>query len=163
MPLFETVYGGKGKLKDGREVAVPPRTVLQRMGPCLPVIISATQEHQDTLVQRGIEVPNPISGTGLIDTGASVTAVDEDVCRKMALTVTSAMQVSHPGGNETRACYAIQIHFPGTPIPPLIAPMAISVNLGGGQPPYILLISRDLLAHLRMVYNGPMGRIELAF
>ena len=73
--------------------------------------------------------------------------------------------MSHAGGLEDRYTYPVQISFPGTPLPSIHLPTAASANLirpNQGQA-HIALLGRDLLSKLRFVYNGPMGRIELAF
>jgi hypothetical protein len=88
--------------------------------------------------------------------------VDESVCQKLGLAPTGEMLMGHAGGAEKRLCYPIQIVFPQMPMPPLICPTAASVNLSGGKQSYILLLGRDLLMRMRLVYNGPMGRIEIS-
>jgi predicted aspartyl protease len=99
----------------------------------------------------------------IIDTGATATAVDEEVCRKLGLQATGTVKTAHAGGSEVRACYPIEISFPGTPFSPFTIPRAMSVNLQFGKTPYILLFGRDLLAKMKFVYNGLAGRFEIAF
>ncbi|MEK6643084.1 MAG: hypothetical protein AABZ08_04190 [Planctomycetota bacterium] len=112
------------------------------------------------MAERGAEVPSPISGLALIDTGASITAVDENVCRHLNLAPTDSILMSHAGGQETRECFPVQIMFPGTPLPPVANPRVVSCKLDA---PQILLLGRDLLSLMKFVYNGPQGRIEIAF
>jgi predicted aspartyl protease len=126
----------------------------------LQVVISVTPQHADALAAKGEQPPKPLLGHALIDTGASITAVDEDVCRKLGLFSTGVVKMKHAGGADSRMCYPVQISFPGTPLPQFSNPRAVSCALGG---PHILLFGRDLLASLRFVYNGPAGRIEVAF
>ena len=89
--------------------------------------------------------------------------MDETVCQKLGIQPTGQMKTAHAGGSEMRACYPIQIIFPEIPFPPFVNPRAMSVNLQFGKTPYLLLFGRDLLARLKFVYNGPVGRIEIAF
>jgi len=163
MPLFEIQYGGKTQGADGKPQVVPPAVVLQHMGPFLQVAVAVHPQHAEKLITQGQQPPEAVTGMALIDTGASITAVDEAVCQKLGLTPTGVIPMSHAGGSEQRNCYSIQILFPGSPLPSVTIPLAASCNLGAGTQPYIVLFGRNLLARLKMVYNGPAGRIELAF
>lgn len=160
MPLFEHQFSAIGQGHDGKRVRLSPQSTLARFGPVLQVAISITPEHAERLSELGEQPPAPISGLALIDTGASITAVDEEVCLKLGLPATGTVIMSHAAGNEERACYPIQVMFPGSPLPPLASPKVVSCKL---HSPQILLLGRDLLAMLRLVYHGPAGRIELAF
>lgn len=112
---------------------------------------------------KGLSTPLPIIGLAIIDTGATATAVDEEVCRRLGLQPTGMMKTAHAGGPEIRACYPIQVAFPNTPLPSVTIPRAMSVNLQFGEGPYILLFGRDLLRNMKFVYNGFAGRFEIAF
>ena len=163
MPVFETTYGVTGKGPDGQEIQISPNQILRELGPTLQVTISPTQQHLASLAENSQDIPNPKIGIALIDTGASVTAVDEEVCRQLGIPPTGQAHTSHAGGNELRACYPIQLTFPGSPLPQILVPRAMSVNLHVGAAPHILLMGRDILSNVRMVYNGPRGRLEIAF
>ena len=164
MPLFERSYEGVLRSPDGKtKERIPPHIILQRTGPLLEVKISVTPEHQKKLAEQGTSPPEAIQGFALIDTGASITAVDEGVCEQLGLTPTGRVKLHHATGTEDRSCYPIQIFFPGTALPPMGNPQAVSCKLEGGQPRLLLLFGRDLLSRMRMVYHGPAGRIELAF
>jgi predicted aspartyl protease len=163
MPLFEIQYGGKAQEADSKSQVVPPAVVLQHVGPLLHVAVAVHPQHAERLITQGQQPPEAVTGLALIDTGASITAVDEAVCRKLGLTPTSVVPMSHAGGSEQRNCYSIQILFPGAPLPPITIPLAASCNLSAGLQPYIVLLGRNLLARMKMVYNGPRGRIEIAF
>lgn len=164
MPLFERNYEGVLQSPDGKtKERISPHIILQRTGPLLEVLISVTPEHKQKLAEQGAKPPEAIQGFALIDTGASITAVDEGVCEQLGLTPTGRIKLSHATGTEDRSCYPVQIFFPGTPLPPMGNPQTVSCKLGDGQPRIHLLFGRDLLSRLRMVYHGPAGRIELAF
>ena len=163
MPTFEVNYGGEGtERKTGKRVRVPPPEALRQLGPAFSVTVSITELERNKRAEFGGETPQPVSGLALIDTGSTVTAVDDKVCAKLKLSPTGVIQLQHAGGGTREApCYPLQVLFPGTPLPPLTASRIASVDLGNA--PYLLLIGRDLLRRLRMVYNGPMGRIEITF
>ena len=164
MPLFEHTYADK--TKDSQESAgldLPAHQVLQLLGPVLQVVISPTPQYLNAREQRGGEPIQPKAGLALIDTGASVTAVDEGVCRDLGLQPTDRIGISHAGGVSEHLCYPVQILFPGTPLPPIIDARVVSVRLHEGKQPILLLLGRDVLSTLRLVYNGLEGRIEVAF
>jgi hypothetical protein len=72
MPIFDHTY------IDPRSV-VPASQHLQAAGPLLPVEIHVPTIVSTALVNLGLPVPNPVVGLGLIDTGASITAVKEAI------------------------------------------------------------------------------------
>ncbi len=163
MPVFEHKIRLQAKDKDGKSTLLPPSKGIQFLGPVLNVLVSPTRQHLESLERRGLTAPQPISGLALIDTGASSTAVDENVCRTLGLLPTGRISTAHAGGPEVRMCYPIQISFPRDPLPSLINPRAMSVNLQYGKTPYILLFGRDLLSKMKFVYHGLAGRFEIAF
>jgi predicted aspartyl protease len=163
MPVVEMNFGGEAK-REGKVSRLSGRDALSFLGPTLTVAISIPPEYQAKLQSTGLPIPSPVVGNALIDTGASKTAVDENVCLKLGLKPTSVIKMAHAGGAENRYCYPILIQLlVGISIAPILIPIAASVNLNVGKQPHILLIGRDFLSNIRMVYNGPMGRIELIF
>ena len=163
MPLFELQYALEGQTQDKKQrVRVPPPLALRTLGPTLSVIVSVTKEHGANLIKAGLPIPDSVPGAALIDTGAAITCVDQGVCQALGLRPTGVVMLGHAGGKEERPCYPIQVHFPGS-LPPLYCPSACSIKLAEGKQPHIMLIGRDLLIRLKMVYNGPQGRIELAY
>ena len=163
MPLFEHNYTGVVRSPDGKTTRrLSSEWLLRVTGPVLKVSITVTPEHAEKLSHAEGKPPKAVEGFALIDTGASVTAVDEGVCEQLGVTPTGIVKLSHAVGTEERPCYPIQVFFPGTALPPLSNPQAVSCKLGGEQQT-ILLFGRDLLSQMRMVYHGPAGRIELAF
>jgi hypothetical protein len=163
MPLFEHQFQTVNTEVDGKPVSVPPAFGLRGYGPALPVTISATPEYVEALTAAGTLPPAPIQGFALIDTGASITMVDESVCQTLGLQPTGFEKMAHVGGLDERACYPVQITFPNTPFSePILAPRVVSADLKYGDPHYLLLFGRDLLSWMKFVYNGPAGRFEIA-
>jgi len=97
MPLFEHNYEVVWQSPDGKtKKRIPPQLVLRQAGPLLQVAISVTPEHAKKLSQEGVKPPEPIQGSALIDTGASITAVDEGVCQRLGLTPTGRADLAIP-------------------------------------------------------------------
>lgn len=102
MPVFHSQIGGQGKTPDGKVFQVPAHIALQQRGPVLPVAVGLEQNMAQALLQQGKVVPQPKTGIALIDTGASVTCIDEQAAKDLGLPVvdvgnmTSASHEKHP-------------------------------------------------------------------
>lgn len=88
---------------------------LQRNGPALPVEISVPARLATFFSQQGKNVPQPVSGLALVDTGASITAVDVTTLTGLGLNPVGTVQVLTPQGQAMQGLYACRISFPGTP------------------------------------------------
>lgn len=139
----------------------PDPQQLHVSGPALQIQIEVPDELAALFSKQGNVIPQPQTGTALIDTGASFTAVDERVLRQLALVPVGSQPVSTPSGQSVRALYPCKITFPGTPIPSLPFNAIIGCDLTGFG--HVALIGRDLLRHFLLVYNGPEGHWTLAF
>ena len=84
MPILPLQLSGEGRTPDGRTVGIPHAVALQQRGPIVQVSLTVEETIARTLLEQGRELPNPITGLGLIDTGASVTCVDEEAARRLA-------------------------------------------------------------------------------
>jgi predicted aspartyl protease len=97
---------------------------------------------------------------GLIDTGASVTCIDDEAAKALQLPVvdvvnmTSATHASTPSN-----VYPIQIQLLGVKIV-FQAPRAIGAELKSQD--LLLLIGRDVLQRCTLHYNGLVGQFTLA-
>jgi len=158
MPLFEIQYPGQADKQAGL-----PTSILQRIGPLLNVTVGVTPEHEQKLRSLGIPVPEPVPGVALIDTGASITVIDESIAQQLKLRPTAIARLNHPGGVTNRPCYPVQMLFPATALPPREFATAVSAKVKTPKYPHIVLLGRDFLRQIRLVYNGPKGRIEMAF
>lgn len=134
---------------------------LRVSGPALQVEIGIPSALAAALQQTQIQIPAPHVGLALIDTGASITAVDQAVLQDLGLTPISVSQVATPGGQVQQPVYACEMTFPGTPIPllPFNAVIGSQIRVLG----YSALIGRDVLRAFQLVYNGAEGFWTLAF
>lgn len=106
-------------------------------------------------------MPTPYEGHALIDTGASITAVDQGVLEQLGLFPTGVVTVATPAGPALQPVYTCEISFPGTPIPRLPFNRVIGSQISDLG--YTALIGRDVLRYFQLVYNGPDGFGTLAF
>jgi predicted aspartyl protease len=160
VPILHTQLQIQGRTPDGKAIAFPPQFALSARGPVLQVSVTVEQTVAKNLVQRGIPIPSPITGWGLIDTGASITCIDEEAAQKLQLpavdvvTMASASQAS-----SQRSVYPIQIEVIGFPIR-LQALRAVGAALKAQD--LLLLIGRDVLQMCTLFYNGISGEITLS-
>jgi hypothetical protein len=143
----------------GLQNAQPP-DLLERGGLLLTAELHVTDSLAQVLLAQNAPVPTAISGLALVDTGASICAVDESAAIRLGLQPVGQSRVSGVGGTQMRNVYVGKIMFPGTPIPPQ------QWTLSGAElkdQNLLLLIGRDILRHCVLIYNGPQGCYTLAF
>jgi hypothetical protein len=66
------------------------------------------------LLGSGIIPPQPVSGLALIDSGASMTTVEESALRALGVQAVGITQVRTPSGQATQLLYPADIVFSGT-------------------------------------------------
>ena len=129
-------------------------------GPVVQVTVGVGQQIATQVLQSGGALPSPVSGLALIDTGASTTCIDEAAAQKLQLPVIDVVKIASASHASTEQnVYPIQIEVVGLPIT-VNAPRAVGAPL---EPQGILvLIGRDVLQHMLLVYNGPAGSLSLS-
>lgn len=136
--------------------------LLQQVGPRIPVEVSIPDVLAAALTHSGSELPTPVEGWALIDTGASVTCVDESALQDLNLNPIGQTQVSSPtAASDRRLLYPAKLMFPGTPIPPLDFQAVTGVTLQNQG--YLVLLGRDILRYMVLIFDGPGGHMTLAF
>jgi predicted aspartyl protease len=159
VPILHSQYAAKGKKPDGSEIDLPPAVALSVQGPVVQVTISLSPAMATPIIQQGGQVPTPVSGLALIDTGASGTCVDVDVANQMGLPVVGMGKMTSASHEQVDApIYAIQIQVAGLPLA-LQSPRALGANLKVQG--LTALIGRDALAAGVFVYSGLAGSITL--
>lgn len=134
---------------------------LQRGGPLIPIQVempsAVTLEHAKS--QK--EIPFPITGFALLDTGASRTCVDESVLLGLDLSPSGAANIATPSGRSRRLRYFAKLSFPDCPLPDRYPIEVTGVDLRSRS--YIALIGRDLMRDMLVIYDGPGARVTFAF
>lgn len=159
MPILHSQYAAKGKKPDGSEVDVPASVALSAQGPVVQVTVSLSPAMAAPIIQQGQQVPAPVSGFALIDTGASGTCIDTGTATQMGLPVIGMGKMTSATHQEVDApVYAVQIQFVGLPIA-LQALNALGAELKAQG--LLALIGRDALSAGVFVYSGLTGAITL--
>lgn len=139
---------------------------LRLVGPSLPVQVEVPTVLANELDRTGKPLPSPVSGHGLIDTGASITVVDLTVIQKLRLEPIGNTDVGF-GAKKQAETYAVRVVFPGTALVPFDFEEVVGWDLASatwakGQIETIVVLGRDILKKFVVVYNGPQGRVTLA-
>lgn len=138
-----------------------PNIVLSTFGPLLAGEVSVPSKIAEVIQKTKKEIPNPITGPALIDTGAASTCVDEEILKNLGLPIVGEQPIATPSGPSKAYLYPVKLEFPGSPIPPLEFNRVIGANLKDQK--IAILIGRDILQHCILIYNGPGGHFSLSF
>lgn len=144
-----------------------PHLTLQHgpLGPVLDILIGVSVPRETALKTAGQQVPQHQVVRGLIDTGASITAVDPAILTALALAPTGQTTITTPStGTQPHTCnqYDVRIVLPHPALSFTIAALGVIqstlLNQGIGA-----LIGRDVLANCLLTYDGRASIFILAF
>jgi predicted aspartyl protease len=160
MAILTTAPKGTTILPDGRMASVPVSAVLAKRGPLIQLSIGLFLEIAKHNASAGKTNVPPVTGMGLIDTGAGSTCIDEDVARRLNLPVVNVVKLTSATHSDVlRNVYPVTFDIPG--IQQVDCPLAIGVPLQSQG--IIALIGRDILSKAALFYNGPTGQITISF
>jgi predicted aspartyl protease len=158
--ILHIQFGAQGKTADGGVVQLPPGLVLEQRGPVVQVVVMAAEPLVTQLLQQGITPPEPVPGLALIDTGASITCVDDDAAASLKLPVVDVVTIasaSHASTNQN--VYPVAFQIQGLPVTVnSLRTVGAPLRAQG----LLALLGRDLLQHFTLFYNGLTGQITLA-
>lgn len=136
-----------------------PRALLAQAGARIALTVAVPPSQAAQISASGGAIPAPVSGIALIDTGASVTCIDNDLALSLGLRAVGSVSVNTPSGvGIAQTQYLGEVTLPGsagnlwTLTGAVLAPQGI-----------IALIGTDVLANCVLVYNGSAGAFTLAF
>lgn len=162
MPVYNFQFTDNNKQPDANGLSVA--------GAYLPIEVHVLDAIAQQLTANNQQVPQPVSGFALIDTGATNTAVHEPIIQQLKLNPHNVANMGTAGGPVQRNIYAVKIDIPGVGLSGVLNNVA-GVDLSGQmlpmQPPQapqqmIALLGRDFLQSTVMVWNGTVGTWSLA-
>ncbi len=134
---------------------------LARVGPRLPVQVAVPESLASALREQGEEIPGSTEGFALFDTGASATCADESILQELGLNPVRTVRVATPSSSANANVYVCALRFPGSPLPDMEERFVIGAQLQNQN--YAVLIGRDILQDMILIYDGPGARITYAF
>jgi hypothetical protein len=164
MPVIHCQLNAVANGPDGRQISLPAAQALVLRGPVVQVMISVPADIAEKLAKESKPIPSPVSGFGLIDTGASGSCVDEEVAKKLQLPIVNVVKMASASHAATdRDVYPLTFDIFGFGPAGKItvnSPRIIGAELAAQS--LVLLIGRDILANTCLVYNGLVGQFTLA-
>lgn len=107
-----------------------------------------------------INIPTAITAKALVDTGCTITSIDDSIVQQLGLVVRGYATTHTAAGPINCGQYFVSFSFPGTQLQGRTLHRVQSVNLAGQ--PFKVLIGRDLMASWNINYNGPAGFVSIA-
>src|SRR5260370_35741942 len=107
---------------------------LLRDGPIVPVEISIPPVLEEHFARYRIDIPAPESGYALIDTGASASAIDEQVFLDRGISPVNAVPTTTPHGDRLSFVYPAKVTFPalGTTVMRFVLDSNLKWTTSGG-------------------------------
>jgi hypothetical protein len=134
-------------------------------GPTINVKVMQSNQRVRALKQAGLPFSSPCVVVGLIDTGASLSALDASIIASLGLAPRNVVSIHTPS---TGAAYEKRLTFdalvvlgetPGKPLSKTLNVISCELASQG----FMALIGRDLLRYCRLVYDGPNNSFTLEY
>jgi hypothetical protein len=139
---------------------------LEDAGPIIPVTIGIPTALEEFCVEKNIPIPAATSGYALIDTGASASAVHEQVLLGMGVQPIDSIPTQTPHGAGRSFVYPAKIAFPALNIENYRMDRLIGSQLQWATKDgkeVIMLLGRDILKYMLVVYNGISNDVHISF
>ena len=152
MPIYNRRFVDK-------ETKQPAAPHLINVGPRLPIQIGIPGALARFLTEQNQKIPPPVAGYCLIDTGASVSSVDENVIDNLGVQPIGKIDISTPDKKGARYVYPALFIFPA-PLPTIEFSRVASLKLSHLK--IIALLGRDFLGMTTLFYNGQGATFTLS-
>ncbi len=143
----------------------PAPAALRLAGPVVPVQIEVPSLLAKHLASVQKPVPPPVTGLALVDTGATSTAVNESTASGLGVSPVGTATVGTAGGSHLQPVFPLKITLPQSQMS-IEYEQVMGADLSGCQvmgQQLLLLIGRDVLERMILIYDGPGGQFTLAF
>lgn len=131
---------------------------LRTRGPILPIHVGLPSTMVGGIRAQGETPPPPEEISALVDTGASITAINNGVAQRLGLIQTGSVTVGGVTGTSQQPVYTAFVGFPDMGME--FDPVQI-VGTPSEFPGFDVLIGRNILCQMIMTYNGSKGIFSL--
>lgn len=132
--------------------------LLKRHGALVDVEIGAPVERRAAEEAEGVVPGTPHLVKGLVDTGASISTVSDEVAAAAGLQMIGSVPLGGVGGTSERPIYAASFRLPEYDIFfPAIEIAGVTLPV----PDFQVLVGRDILERVLLAYHGPTGIFAL--
>jgi|SRR6185312_6474522 len=138
--------------------------LLEETGPLVSVEITVPLKLKRFLEEQGLAPYSTRSGFALIDTGAGGSAIDDSVFAEMEIPSVDSAFTRTPHGLAPSLVYNASASFPSLGLfeIPLHRVLGCDIrNLTDAGQDIIMLLGRDILRDLVMVYDGPRSNVTI--
>jgi len=129
-------------------------------GVVMDIVIGVDAITTQSLLSSNILVPTPLSVKALIDTGCTITSIDNALVHTLGLRIRGYNQTHTANGMMNVSQHQVSLHFAGTNLSGRPVQTVQAVDLSGQ--PYGMLIGRDLMMSWSLTYNGTTGFVCIA-
>lgn len=136
-----------------------PMLLLRRDGALVDVEVSAPASRRAAEEAEGAMGGTPHLVRGMVDTGASISTISDEVAAAAGLQMTGSVPLGGVGGTSERPIYAASFNLPEYGV------FFDAIEVAGVTlpvPDFQVLIGRDILQRLRLDYHGPAGVFSLS-
>lgn len=147
---------------------VSPEIPLAAAGPVIRISIHVPPALESTMREAGSPIPPPISGLALVDTGATLCAVNQSSIEALGIQPIDTVSSGSAAGPGICNVYPgrLVLHISGGDMTwdqsRLTGVNLDGLSLSGLDQPLIVLLGRDFLSNFIFHYDGPAGTWTLA-
>lgn len=132
---------------------------LQEMGPVVEVKLAVAAVVEEILKKENKPLPNPLSVSAMIDTGATGTVIRSDLVEKLNLNPIGTTLIHTPSSTNVECFeYLLRVLFPNNVV---VETVVIAAPLQNQS--IQCLIGRDILHHGVLIYTGYVNTFTLSF
>ena len=142
------------------------RNIMQVAGAIIPIEITIPNALAEFRTQNKESLPTPISGLALIDTGATISAVEKEIIESLGVKSVGTTSTSTANGVANHFLYPAKFRFPTINDFEFDFNSITGVEFGGytiDNQKVVALLGRDVLSTAIFIYNGTLGLYSLSF
>lgn len=139
--------------------------VIRPWGPTIDIKVMQSNQRVEALKKAGLQFSSPHVVPAIIDTGASISALDMETIRSLGLVprgITSIHTPSTGFGYERKMTYDALIIIGETTDSPLRRTVPV-IGCELATQGFYALIGRNILRSCRFIYDGPLETFSLEF